>query len=71
MSPILGAYGDQYANTPTLDHLATQSSVYGNAFANVPVCAPARLTLMTGMNAASALELTLSDSAPTPRIVAA
>ena len=53
MSPTLGVYGDQYAETPTLDQLASQSTIYTNAFANAPVCAPARLTLMTGVHATS------------------
>ncbi len=48
-SPLLGAYGDAFATTPNLDHLATEGVLYENAFATAPVCAPARSTLITGV----------------------
>jgi len=49
MSPTLGCYGDKYATTPNIDHLAKQSTRYDNAFAASPVCSPSRSTLITGM----------------------
>jgi N-sulfoglucosamine sulfohydrolase len=48
MSLTLGCYGDEYAVTPHLDRLATQSVRYTRAFANAPVCSPARSCLITG-----------------------
>ncbi len=48
-SPYLGCYGDKYATTPTLDKLASEGVLYKNAFANAPVCAAARSTIITGM----------------------
>ncbi len=48
-SPFFGCYGDSFATTPSLDKLASQGIVYENAFANAPVCAPARSTIITGM----------------------
>ncbi len=48
-STFLGCYGYPDANTPNLDRLATQGILYQNAFANAPVCAPARCTIITGM----------------------
>ena len=48
LSPALGCYGDAYATTPHLDHLAEQSIRYSNAFATAPVCSPARNCLITG-----------------------
>jgi len=51
--PHLGAYGDGYARTPTLDALAEEGVRYTNASSNAPVCAPARSTLITGMYAPS------------------
>jgi arylsulfatase A-like enzyme len=51
--PFLGCYGDQNAITPNLDKLAQQGILYHNAFANAPVCAPARSTIITGMYACS------------------
>ena len=52
-SPYLGCYGDSLARTPHLDRLAAEGVRYRNAFANVPVCPPARTTLITGMYASS------------------
>ncbi|MDZ7720785.1 MAG: sulfatase-like hydrolase/transferase [Balneolaceae bacterium] len=47
-SPFLGAYGDDYADTPNLDRLADAGVLYENAYATTPVCAPSRFTLITG-----------------------
>lgn len=47
-SPFIGAYGDEYADTPNLDRLAERGVVYENAYATTPVCAPSRFTLITG-----------------------
>ncbi len=52
-SPYLGCYGHENATTPNLDQLASEGVRYENAFADAPVCAPARCTLITGMNASS------------------
>jgi len=51
--PFLGCYGDPLAETPNLDKLASEGIVFENAYANVPVCAPARSTIITGMYACS------------------
>ncbi len=48
-SPLLGCFGDPLARTPTLDRLASEGTCYDHCFANSPVCAPARFTLITGM----------------------
>ena len=53
LSPHLGCYGDDQANTPTLDKLATEGVRYTQAFANTGVCATARSCLVTGMYASS------------------
>jgi arylsulfatase A-like enzyme len=50
-SPFLGCYGDTFATTPNLDALAAESVVFDHAFANAPVCAPTRFTIVTGMYA--------------------
>ena len=50
-SPLLGAYGDSFATTPHIDQLAQRSIVYDNAFANTPVCAPTRFSILTGLHA--------------------
>jgi uncharacterized sulfatase len=53
IGPQLGCYGDAYALTPNLDRLAERSLRYRNAWANAPVCAPARTTIITGVYATS------------------
>lgn len=52
-SPLFGFNGDPVADTPRLDALAAKGFVYTNAFANAPVCAPARVTLFTGRYAST------------------
>ncbi|MCC9656545.1 sulfatase-like hydrolase/transferase [Rhodopirellula halodulae] len=51
--PQLGCYGDEYADTPHLDQLASRSLRYQKCWSNAPVCAPARTTLISGMYATS------------------
>ena len=52
-SPMLGCYGDSFATTPHLDQMASEGFRYTNAYANTPVCAPARNTILTGVHACS------------------
>ncbi len=52
-SPMLGCYGDTFATTPNLDKLASEGFLYTHAYANAPVCAPARNTILTGVYACS------------------
>ena len=47
--PHLGCYGDPNANTPYLDALAAKGTRYLNAWSTLPVCAPARTAIITGM----------------------
>lgn len=49
-SPLLGCYGDEFATTPNLDKLASEGFLYTHAYANAPVCAPARNTIITGVS---------------------
>ena len=49
LSPDLGAYGDAYAVTPTLDRLAREGARFTHAFSSAPVCAPSRSAIITGM----------------------
>ncbi|MEN0020965.1 MAG: sulfatase-like hydrolase/transferase [Planctomycetota bacterium] len=46
MSPNLGIYGDPNATTPNLDRLARHGNRYSAAFANGPICSPARTALL-------------------------
>ncbi|MEX2512933.1 MAG: sulfatase-like hydrolase/transferase [Cyclobacteriaceae bacterium] len=52
-SPLAGCYGDEFATTPNMDQFAQNGFLYTHAYANVPVCAPARNTILTGIYAAS------------------
>lgn len=47
--PELGCYGDEYADTPNIDQLATRGLRYNYCWSNAPVCAPARTTIISGM----------------------
>jgi arylsulfatase A-like enzyme len=48
MGPDLGCYGAPDAKTPRLDALAAQGVRYTAAYANAPVCSPARTALLFG-----------------------
>lgn len=52
-SPFFGCYGDTFATTPNFDKLATEGFIYTHAYANAPVCAPTRNTILTGVYACS------------------
>ena len=52
-SAFLGCYGDKFATTPILDNLAEEGFLYTRAYANCPVCSPARTTIITGLYANS------------------
>ncbi len=47
ISPRLGCYGDTTANTPNLDHLATEGIRFTHAFSCHGVCAPSRTGIIT------------------------
>ncbi|MCI8624218.1 MAG: arylsulfatase [Provencibacterium sp.] len=46
----LGCYGNPEIETPNLDWLASQGTVFERAYSPSPSCVPARACLMTGMN---------------------
>ena len=48
MSPRIGVYGDDVAQTPVLNAFAKQSILYQNVFTSAGVCAPSRASLITG-----------------------
>lgn len=68
-SPLIGAYGDPFATTPNIDQLAREGVRYTNAFATVPVCAPSRSTLITGMYPSSVGTLHMRSYYPVPDFV--
>src|SRR5574340_595561 len=77
LSPILGCYGDRYAYTPNLDRLSVEGARYTRAFSAASVCAPARSSLITGVqaNTLGTMRLRgvvpLADAAPAVRFAGA
>ena len=53
ISPYLGSYGCTEAQTPHLDRMAQEGIRYTRAYANAPVCAVARSTLLTGLHSST------------------
>ncbi len=47
--PQLGCYGDEYAQTPNLDRLASKGIRYKVVWSTAPVCAQARTAIITGV----------------------
>nr|XP_060612450.1 iduronate 2-sulfatase isoform X1 [Anolis sagrei ordinatus] len=48
LRPALGSYGDKVVKSPNIDQLASRSVVFQNAFAQQAVCAPSRVSFLTG-----------------------
>lgn len=44
----LGCYGDGFVRTPNLDRLAARGTRFTHAYANNTICAPSRISMMTG-----------------------
>ncbi len=44
----LAAYGHPLVKTPHIDSIVKRGAVFENLYSNFPLCAPARLALMTG-----------------------
>ncbi|MCF7708931.1 MAG: sulfatase-like hydrolase/transferase [Verrucomicrobia bacterium] len=53
INPDIECYGDSYADTPNLNKLADEGMIYINAWSTLPVCAPARTTIISGVYANS------------------
>src|SRR5690625_2073945 len=45
----LGCYGNDVIETPNLDWIASQGTVFKNAYTPSPSCVPARASLLSGM----------------------
>ncbi|TBL75316.1 sulfatase [Paenibacillus thalictri] len=45
----LGAYGNKEIQTPHIDKLASDGTVYRNSFSAAPVCTPSRYSVLTGL----------------------
>ena len=49
LKPLIGAYGDTFANTPNLDELASLGTTFTNSHVQQAICAPSRVSLLTGL----------------------
>ncbi len=65
----MGCAGNQDVQTPNLDRLAAEGTIFDHAFANCPVCTPSRAMLLTGRyplaNRVIANDLPLPEDMPT------
>lgn len=48
LRPSLGCYGDKLIRSPNIDQLASHSLLFQNAYAQQAVCAPSRVSFLTG-----------------------
>ena len=47
---VLGCYGNELIQTPTIDKLSAEGVRFENTFCEVPICAASRSTLFTGLS---------------------
>jgi len=52
--PLIGAYGDKLARTPTIDRLAHEGILFEHAYCVNPVCGPSRFSILTGLHPSAA-----------------
>ncbi len=65
---LLGVAGHPAIQTPTLDELARSGIRFTNAYAECPVCIPARRTLMTGVTPRTHEDRVFKDKLPMPQL---
>ncbi len=49
LRPELGCYGAGHIHSPNIDALAQRSTLFENAYCNIPVCGASRASIMTGL----------------------
>jgi arylsulfatase len=63
---LLGVAGHPVVETPTIDRLARAGTRFTNAYAECPVCIPARRSMMTGMSPRGHGDRTFQPALPMP-----
>ncbi|MDZ4848565.1 MAG: sulfatase-like hydrolase/transferase [Pirellulaceae bacterium] len=64
--PEMGCYDDLNAKTPNVDALARNGMIFNRAWSCVPVCAPARTAIITGMYPSSTGGIHMRSMVPMP-----
>lgn len=64
--PEMGCYGDPVARTPQIDALAARGMIFKRSWSTVPVCAPARTAIITGLFPSSTGGLHMRSMVPLP-----
>lgn len=64
--PHMGCYGDTVARTPHIDALAQKGMIFTRVWSCVPVCAPARTAIITGMYPSSTGAIHMRSMVPLP-----
>jgi len=49
LKPLLGCYGSSWIQSPNIDRLAAQGTVFKANYCQVAICAPTRFSLLTGL----------------------
>ena len=57
----LGSFGSDYYESPNIDRLAAQGMRFDNGYADCPICAPTRASLMSGWEIPRHKVLRVSD----------
>ena len=50
LKPLLGCYGTSWIKSPAIDRLAEQGTLFTASYCRVPLCAPTRVSLLTGLS---------------------
>jgi len=50
LRPELGCYGATQVISPNIDKLANEGILFEHAYANIPICMPSRVSVLTGIN---------------------
>jgi uncharacterized sulfatase len=64
--PHMGCYGDANASTPNVDALAAKGMLFRRAWSCLPVCAPARSAIISGMYPSSTGAIHMRSMVPMP-----